>query len=191
MLQVFLTSAIALNLISRLLYLFFIGPRVYRQNRTPLQPEVSWRRFLRQSRWILTLDALSLVAICLLSVGTAPPILSSATYVTVGLSFVILGISTKVLARNVIGQEGYYWYNSYCRPSEAQFERRGIYRFIRNPMYTLGYFHVIGFPLLTQSLPGLYVGLFDWLVIWVFYFFFERRQDNFLKYQTPLLEEAS
>jgi protein-S-isoprenylcysteine O-methyltransferase Ste14 len=51
---------------------------------------------------------------------------------------------------------------------------KGIYKYLKNPMYGLGYMHAFGFALLFLSFWGLVFALFDWIIVWAFYFVFER-----------------
>src|SRR2546429_551970 len=45
----------------------------------------------------------------------------------------------------------------------------GPYRFLRNPMYTVGYLQTYGFALVTRSWPGLAAALIDHVAILLFY----------------------
>jgi protein-S-isoprenylcysteine O-methyltransferase Ste14 len=77
-------------------------------------------------------------------------------------------------AYRAIGVKGYYWYNFFCAREDREYVAKGIYKYLDNPMYGLGYLHAFGFPLLFLSFYGLVFALFDWIVIWAFYFIFER-----------------
>ncbi|MGH2668454.1 MAG: methyltransferase, partial [bacterium] len=48
------------------------------------------------------------------------------------------------------------------------------YRFLKNPMYTVGYLQTYGLALLTGSMPGLVAALFAQAAILLFYLLVEK-----------------
>jgi protein-S-isoprenylcysteine O-methyltransferase Ste14 len=184
----FLTFAVFM----RFVYFFFVGETINHHYRHKDQEKfglMKWKKFKKIASYILTLEGLSFVFVCILTKGSI--ILPSAGVRFVAIALIILGISAKVSARRAIGEEGYYWQNFFVpdRHSEKRQVRKGFYRVFDHPMYGVGYAHLFGFALLMQSYEGLVLAGFNWFMIWAFYLLYEKPRDDQEKFKS-LSEES-
>jgi protein-S-isoprenylcysteine O-methyltransferase Ste14 len=172
-----LLAAAAAHVVCRLTYLLWIGFTL-RASLSRRQEAAGHRRrwlaFRRKASAILRLDAVTFVAVCLASAGSPALDLPYPYLLVPGILLVLAGVAAKASAYRVVGEKGYYWYNFFCPDEEISYARVGIYRYLDNPMYGPGYLHAFGLALLLRSGWGILVALFDWAVVWTFYFLFER-----------------
>ena len=124
-------------------------------------------------KFILNVDGLTLGAVIVLSAASLQLSLSFQWTLVIGIILICSGIGVKLAAYRIVGAKGYYWYNFFCGDEERLYAARGVYRYLDNPMYTLGYLHAFGFALAFRSLWGLVFAFFDLAVIWAFHFCFE------------------
>lgn len=162
----------------RLAYFIYIGMRLQARQSSATHatedPYQEWLRFKRKASFILNADGLTLVIVVLLSAGTLPVHASIVWTTVVGFVLMCAGVVVKLAAYRVVGSKGYYWYNFFCDDDKRRYVTRGVYKYLDNPMYTLGYLHAFGFALTFRSLWGLVFALFDVMVLWVFHLRFER-----------------
>lgn len=159
---------------SRLAYVLYVGLALRRQERSRhftrrWGTDGGFRRFKRVASLLMANDAVGFVAACLLGWHTLPGELPRGVMVVSGTVLVIVGIVTKVWARATLGGDAYYWSNFFIDTPSVIAAHAGPYRFLRNPMYTVGYFHTYGLALMTASLPGVIAALFDQAAILAFY----------------------
>jgi protein-S-isoprenylcysteine O-methyltransferase Ste14 len=157
---------------SRVAYVLYVGIALRRQERS--LGVVAFRRFRRVASMLMTNDAVGLLAACLAGWGTLPGGWPRSVLVASGTLLVIVGIATKLWARATLGADAYYWANFFVETPAVTRVSAGPYRFIRNPMYTVGYLHAYGAALLAASLPGLFAALFAQVVILTFYVLVEK-----------------
>jgi protein-S-isoprenylcysteine O-methyltransferase Ste14 len=119
-------------------------------------------------------DVFAFGLLCVVTRGTLEVGVSRPALIAVGIVLVVVGISVKVWAANTLGGEAYYWYNFFAPPKTPHVVLAGPYRFLSNPMYTVGYLQAYGFALITGSMAGLWAAAFLHLAILVFYFAVER-----------------
>jgi protein-S-isoprenylcysteine O-methyltransferase Ste14 len=173
-----LTAAIALQVLFRGAYFFYIGLAIRAARRDARSDKQArhekWLKFKRLAAFILDGDGVALALVIALSINTLPVESGRVSIRLLGAIFILIGIAVKVSAYRAIGTRGYYWFNFFCDGDEREYVKRGIYKYLNNPMYGPGYLHVVGFPLLFLSAWGLAVGVFNWAVVWAFYFVFER-----------------
>ena len=164
---------LAYHLISRLAYVFYVGYALRSQERTGLftrrwGPEGGFRRFRRIAAFVMNNDGVSFAILCMVTWDslTLPPLRSAL--IAVGAFLMVLGGLTKFWAAATLGERAYYWHNFFTTES-APLNTRGPYRFLKNPMYTVGYLPLYGLALFTMSLPGLLAAAFDQAAILAFY----------------------
>src|SRR3981189_2985466 len=128
--------ALAYHLASRLAYVMYGGLTLHRQDRTAYLTkrygaEAAFRRFRRVAAVVMANDAVSLAVLCLVSWNTL--------YLGVPRGLPIAGgAATKIGAAATLG-DGYYWHN-FFRPADRIAPKvAGPYRWLKNPMYTVGY----------------------------------------------------
>jgi protein-S-isoprenylcysteine O-methyltransferase Ste14 len=131
--------------------------------------EDGFARFRRGASVVMTIDALSFVAMCLGSWGTLPAFLPRVASIAVGVVLVLLGVGTKLWAAATLGGKAYYWYNFFTAAAPVARASTGPYRYLKNPMYTVGYLQTYGLALISGSLAGLIAAVCDQAAILVFH----------------------
>ena len=152
--------AFAYHLAGRLAYVLYIGFTLKREDRTShltrsYGPSEGFRRFRRAAAAVMNNDALSFIALCVVTRGTLSVGLPAGWVVGAGAALVAVG--------------AYYWRNFFDPAARGVAKAGGPYRFLRNPMYTVGYLPAYGLALVTGSLPGLVAALIDQAAILTFY----------------------
>ena len=166
--------ALAYAIVSRLGYVGWVGAALRREERSRaftggVGRAAGFARFRRGASAVMTNDGVAFVAACVAGWGTLPALLPRAATVVTGVLLVLLGVGTKLWARSILGGDAYYWANFFLEAPEVVPARRGPYRYLRNPMYTVGYAHTYGLALVTASVPGLVAAVFDQVAVLVFY----------------------
>ena len=170
--------AVLYHIGSRLAYVLYVGFRLRSQERDTVfagsrRAIAEFHRFRRTAGFLMANDAVSFVVLCLATLGTLPLPLGTATRLGIGALLALIGIVTKAWARREVGVSAYYW-EDFFNPEVAYIEPRGPYRFLRNPMYTLGYLQAYGLAIGVASLPGLVAAAFDQAAILLFHLLVER-----------------
>lgn len=170
---------IAYYLASRLAYVIWVGSALTRQRHRQVFTRddgvaAGFQRFRRRASRLMTNDAASFVLLCLAtrqSLHTGIP--RRITLAVSGL-LIVVGIGTKVWAANTLGSKAYYWYNFFSSDRSAPLDPPGPYRYLKNPMYTVGYLQAYGLALALGSLPGLAAALFAQVAILAFHHVVEK-----------------
>jgi len=162
----------AYHIASRLAYVLGVGFTLRRQDRTGFVTERhgvegGFQRFRRTAALLMGNDAVSFVVLCIVSANTLRIALPRVLVPGVGVVFVVVGILTKLWAAATLG-DGYYWWNFFA-PADPVPSSGGPYRWLKNPMYTVGYLPTYGLALVTGSVLGLVAALFDQTAILLFY----------------------
>lgn len=162
----------AYHIASRLAYVLGVGFTLRRQDRTGFVTErhgveAGFQRFRRTAALLMGNDAVSFVVLCVVSANALQIALPRALTLAVGVAFVVVGILTKLWAAATLG-DGYYWRNFFA-PADPVPTSGGPYRWLKNPMYTVGYLPTYGLALVTGSVLGLVAALFDQTAILLFY----------------------
>jgi protein-S-isoprenylcysteine O-methyltransferase Ste14 len=164
----------AYHLASRLAYVLYVGIALSRQERSGwlsrrYGAEPGFRRFRRAAAAVMLNDGASFVLLCVASGGTLPVALPRAATLAVGAVLGVVGVGTKLWAGATLGAAAYYWRNFFPPAEQVVPAAAGPYRYLRNPMYTVGYLQTYGLALATGSLFGLIAALFDQVAILAFY----------------------
>jgi protein-S-isoprenylcysteine O-methyltransferase Ste14 len=170
--------ALAYHLASRLAYVLYVGLTLHRQDRTAYLTrrhgaEAGFRRFRRAAAFVMANDAVSFAVLCLVSANTLNIGLPRGMTFAAGAVLALVGIATKMWAAATLG-DGYYWRNFFTPTERIVTKAAGPYRWLRNPMYTVGYLPVYGLALATASAFGLVAALFDQCAILTFYHLVEK-----------------
>ena len=170
--------ALAYHLASRLAYVLYVGLTLKRQDRTAYLTrrhgvEAAFRRFRRAAAFVMANDAVSFAVLCLVSANTLRVGLPRGLAIGVGAVLVLVGVSTKIWAARTL-RDGYYWHNFFAPDELVVPTTAGPYRWLRNPMYTVGYLPVYGLAIATSSAFGLAAALFDQCAILAFYHLVEK-----------------
>jgi len=131
--------------------------------------EAGFHRFRRLASTVMNLDAVSFV-----TRGTLAHYIPQLVLIPAGLALVVLGIGSKVWAARCLGAPAYYWYDFFVPESAKLPDPPGPYRYLDNPMYTVGYLHAYGFAMMCGSAWGLAAAVFDQAAILAFHYVVER-----------------
>jgi protein-S-isoprenylcysteine O-methyltransferase Ste14 len=169
-------------------YFFYLGPKMREAHRRTWTSEEeslrAWMPFRRRVAFLLNCDGLTFAFVIAASLETLPvPEAYQFFARAIGVMLAIIGAGTKYWAYKTIGDKGYYCYNSFAPPSNLTYVKAGVYKYLDNPMYGVGYLHLFGFSLLFFSLWGLIIAAFDWMMIWIFHFMFEKEHTDTNKSQ--------
>ena len=192
--------ALSYHLASRLAYVLYVGLTLNRQDRTGFLTrrhgvEPAFQRFRRAAALVMANDAVSLAVLCLVSANTLNIGLPRGVAFAVGAVLALVGVATKMWAAATLG-DGYYWRNFFT-PTERVVTKEagpaaGPYRWLRNPMYTVGYLPVYGLALATSSAFGLAAALFDQVAILTFYHLVEKPHfEKLRRAGSQLLEQSA
>jgi protein-S-isoprenylcysteine O-methyltransferase Ste14 len=171
--------AAAYCIASRLVYVLFVGIALRRQERSEAYTRRwgvarGFQRFRRLAMVLMGNDVLAFAVLCVVTRGTLTLGVPRVALIATGVALVAIGVSVKIWAAATLGGDAYYWYNFFAPPAKQHVVLAGPYRFLANPMYTVGYLQAYGFALITGSLVGLYVAAFLQLAILVFYYAVEK-----------------
>ena len=166
-------------ILSRMAYVLFVGYVLRREEREGFYaqrfgPVLGFRRFVRRASVVMYHDALAFILLCLVTRNTWVVPFSRTAAVATGALLVIVGLATKLWAARTLGSEAYYWHNFFDPAAAVGPVSSGPYRFLSNPMYTIGYLQTYGLALMLRSLPGLIAAIFSQVAILVFYFVIEK-----------------
>lgn len=168
------TVAGAYWLASRLVYVLFVGIALRQQERHETLTrrhgvEGGFRWFRRIASVLMLNDGGAFILLCVVTRDTLGLDLPRAAAIAPGAALVVLGVWVKVWAAATLGGKAYYWYNFFEPTSTPAPVLAGPYRFLANPMYTVGYVQTYGLALITGSLPGLAAAALAQAAILVFY----------------------
>ena len=174
-------AAAAYHAASRLAYLGGVGAILVRQgSRRRAAPaearraEADFRRFRATASALMSNDALSFVALVVVTAESfAPPVPLAAVW-TLAVVFIVVGVGVKVWATRTLGNGSYYWRDFFIPSRSGPPAASGPYRLLSNPMYSVGYAHAYGAALGLLSWPGLVAALLDQAGILVFNALIER-----------------
>jgi protein-S-isoprenylcysteine O-methyltransferase Ste14 len=166
------------HILSRLTYVLYVGNALRSQDRSNTftrrwGPERGFQRFRRIAALVMNNDGVSFAIVCIVSWDTLSLPLPRAVPIAAGAFLMVLGGVIKFWAATTLGVRAYYWHNFFTN-ERAPLNTRGPYRFLKNPMYTVGYLPLYGLALFTMSLPGLLAAAFDQAAILAFHRWVEK-----------------
>lgn len=171
--------AAGLQLAARLSYVLVVGTILFREDRARwfterygLEP--GYRRFQRIASTLMNLDAVLFVVVCVLTRGTLATPWPGVLRIAVGVIAIVVGASTKLWALGTLGSAGYHWRDFFDHRHTATPQQTGLYRYLKNPMYTVGYLHVYGLALVFDSAVAIGLAVIMHIAILLFYFIVER-----------------
>ena len=126
-------------------------------------------RFRSGASIVMVIDGVSFIAVCLVGWGTLPAVIPRAAAIVVGVVLVLTGVGAKLWAAATLGDKAYYWYDFFTPTAHVAPARTGPYRYLKNPMYTVGYLQTYGLALVSGSLAGLVASVCDQMAILVFH----------------------
>jgi len=163
---------LAYAILSRLAYVLYVGITLRREEL--YGPSGEFRRFRRRAAFVMNNDAVAFVALCLATRNTFRLPMPPAASIALGAALAIIGLGAKLWAARTLGSEAYYWQNFFEPELAGEPVSSGPYRFVSNPMYTIGYLQTYGLALMVRSLPALFASVFAQAAILTFYLLVEK-----------------
>ena len=166
--------AIAYAVASRLSYVGWVGYALRRQDRdahytTVDGVEGGYRKFRRRATILMRNDAISIIAVCVVTRYDPALSLPRPILFVAGAVLAAIGLGVKRWAARTLGDSAYYWHNFFAPGEHVAPDPPGPYRYLRNPMYTVGYLHAYGLALALGSVAGLAIASFDQIAILMFH----------------------
>ena len=188
--------AVAWFAASRLAYVLGVGlalraESLHRALSRKSDPERAWRRFRDRAHWLMVGDAVALGALCVVTRGTIELSLPRALVVAAGLALIVLGVGVKLWATRSLDEGTFYWRDFFVPVEHGNRSASGPYRWLSNPMYTVGYAHAYGFALLLGSGPGLVGSALAQAAIWLLAVLVERPHVRRLGQRTSAVDSSS
>jgi protein-S-isoprenylcysteine O-methyltransferase Ste14 len=122
----------------------------------------------------MDLDGVLFIVACVLTRGTLGAPGPLALRISIGVVLILIGGGVKLWARRTLGPKAYYWRNFFVPEEHRASEPTGPYKYLDNPMYTIGYLPTYGLGLTFDSAPALVLAAFMQLAVLVFYRVVER-----------------
>src|SRR5574341_97294 len=164
-------AVLAYHLASRLAYVFWVGATLRRQERRGNRV-FAW--FRRRAAILMNNDAASFVLLCVVTGQTLELPVAASARIAAGAALILIGVGVKLWAAQTLGWDAYYWRNFFTPDDRDGPVTSGPYRFLRNPMYTVGNLHLYGLALTFASVPALAASVLDHAAILLFYVLVER-----------------
>jgi protein-S-isoprenylcysteine O-methyltransferase Ste14 len=117
--------------------------------------DAAWRRFSARASWLMDNDGVAFAGLCLATGGYFPIDASWAVSIAAGAVLAAVGVGVKAWAAASLSAGSYHWRNFFVPPAPRTLTAAGPYRWLSNPMYTLGYAHAYGLAIAVQSSAGL------------------------------------
>jgi protein-S-isoprenylcysteine O-methyltransferase Ste14 len=161
------------HLASRMAYVAWVGRALHQQDHGRRFTrdggvEAGFLRFRRTASTLMNNDGVSFVVLVLLTRDTMTIDLPRWMVLLGGGLLVLAGAGIKLWAAASLGGKAYYWYNFFDPAAPVAPRAPGPYRFIRNPMYTLGYLQTYGLAIMFGSFPALIASGFDQIAVLIF-----------------------
>ena len=177
-------------ILSRLAYVLFVGITLRRQDRNSgsaqaLDPTKAFQRFRRRAAFVMNHDGVAFIVLCLLTRNTLALPVSSALSVIAGAALIVMGVGIKLWAARTLGGNAYYWHNFFFPGDSEGPVTSGPYRYVSNPMYTIGYLQTYGLALMLRSPAGLIAAGFSQAAILGFYLLVEKPHFERLHRDSP------
>ena len=181
--------------VSRLAYAVGVGAALWRQDHDQVftrgrTVQEGFERFRQSASWVMNNDAVALVLVCVVTRDTLDVGAPGWVLVAIGLVLALVGGMIKIWARNTLGAKAYYWYNFFDPQPMQPLERPGPYRYLDNPMYTVGYLPAYGLALVLASWPGLVAAAFAQVAILGFHLVVEKPHYERLRPRPPAAHDS-
>ena len=153
-------AALAFALVSRAAYAGYVSTVLRRQDRDGWftrrwGPDAGYRRFRATATFLMDNDAVSIGLACWAGRETLPLPVPAWAAIAVGAVLCVVGVGVKAWATRALPEGAFTWKSFFVPPTESDWVATGPYRWMRNPMYTLGYLHAWGAAIALRSWPGL------------------------------------
>ena len=189
-------TAFAYFLASRAVYVSFVGFSLRAQDESGWWtrrwgPEGGYHRFRNSVTVVMHNDAVSIVLVCWMSRGSLGGDVPRWLLEALGIALVVLGVGVKAWAVATLGRGSYYWRSFFIPHHSTKYVVAGPYRWLENPMYTVGYLQAYGIALCLASIPGLIASLVAQCLVLVLNHWAERPHTERMRQRTPGVEAAA
>jgi protein-S-isoprenylcysteine O-methyltransferase Ste14 len=152
--------ALAFAFLSRAAYIGYVAVVLRRQDRDQAYsrkygPEPAHRRFRAVATVVMNNDAVAIGLACWAGRGTFEVPGPAWVPHAAGAALAAVGVGIKTWAARSLPDGAFTWRSFFVPPTESKWVAVGPYRWLSNPMYTLGYLHAWGLALALRSVPGL------------------------------------
>jgi protein-S-isoprenylcysteine O-methyltransferase Ste14 len=159
--------------------------------RSPEDGDASWRRFARRASWLMDADAAAFAALAIVTRDTIALPVARWVPIAVGAALFVLGLAVKAWAARSLFEGAYFWRSFFVRSDGDGLSARGPYRWLSDPMYTVGYAHAYGLALALLSGPGLFAALVAQALILALNHLVERRHvETLARVRAPAAPES-
>lgn|GEM_PF-1154657 len=117
----------------------------------PAAQDVAWLRFRRRISLVMDNDAASFAALAWVTRGTLGGGGPAWLFPAVGVALGVVGLAVKMWATASLPAGAYYWRNFFVHEDRAHVSAAGPYRWLTDPMYSVGYLPLYGLALVTGS----------------------------------------
>ena len=149
---------------SRLFYVLYVATVLRRvaargTNEDLTAREAEWQRFRRHVSWVMDNDVGAFIALNVVTRGSID--LPGPTWAAMALGALlgVVGLWVKGWATASLPPGAYYWRNFFIHVERAHVSLAGPYRWLSDPMYSVGYWPLYGLALFLGSGPGLLASL--------------------------------
>jgi protein-S-isoprenylcysteine O-methyltransferase Ste14 len=162
-----------------------------RSARPAAAADADWRRFRARASWIMDADAATFAALCIVTLDTVDFPAPRWVPVAFGALLFALGLWVKAWSAQSLPEGEYFWRSIFVRAAPNGLSARGPYRWLSDPMYTIGYAHAYGLALALLSLHGFVAAVAAQALILALNRIAERRHVERLAKVVPGPTEAS
>jgi isoprenylcysteine carboxyl methyltransferase (ICMT) family protein YpbQ len=160
-------------LFARLAYVVWVGATLKQQDRDQRYTrrygvEGAYARFRRLSNVLMVNDTAAFILLNIVTIDTLHLPGPRAAQIAFGLAIGIFGIAIKAWATATLGTQSYHWHNFFVPTVPERPNPPGPYRFLKNPMYSVGYLQTYGLACVCASMYGMIASAFMQATIMVF-----------------------
>ena len=189
-------AVFAYQLVSRLAYVGGVGVALRAEERRkaftgPHGTDAGFRRFRRIAAALMYNDAVAFVVLCVVTRNSMTTGMPRVAVLTFGALLAVIGTGVKIWAAAGLGTDAFFWRNFFEENGSGTPSAAGPYRFLKNPMYTVGYLQTYGLALFFASVPGLIASVFDHIAIMMFFNMVEKPHFASLDRTTRWLRRRS
>lgn len=109
----------------------------------------------------------------------------------IGVVFMVVGFVSKALAVRAVGFGPYFYQEIFEHDTKFSFISSGIYKYIQNPMYSLGYLQGYGVCLYYNSKTALGVMIVSHILVYYFYLKVEKPYIKMVISKLPQLDRGA
>lgn len=162
--------AIAIFVVARVAYVLFTGLSLKAQAprlgvETPEQGEARYAAFHRQVLRFQNIDGCFTVTLAFATRGSWDLGVPGWVNWAGGVLLVLIGLGFKGWAARTLGTSSYTWHDFFVPKPNFVPVTTGPYRFLKDPMYTMGYLQVYGMALALLSWQGMAAAVFSQITI--------------------------